>query len=118
MKEVKIFKLVTMAESLPILKTQLLIDSEKINKSIKIKVKGAQHLLDIVKSKDQVDEESRLMLEKVDSYVQEIKELNSEIHAKIAGEIEIKKKNTNITTDTFGISLAEKKQVIQKEEIV
>ena len=35
------------------------------------------------------------MLEKVDSYVQEIKELNSEIHAKIAGEIEIKKKKSN-----------------------
>ena len=47
------------------------------------------------------------MLEKVDSYVQEIRELNSEIHAKIPGEIEIKKKKSNNTTDTFGISLEE-----------
>ena len=47
------------------------------------------------------------MLDKVESYFQDIEELNSEIHAKISGEIELKKKKSNITTDTFGIDLGE-----------
>ena len=55
-----------MAEALPLIKKQLSIESDKVNKQINIKADSIITLIDLLKKKEAVDEEAKDMLTKMD----------------------------------------------------
>ena len=95
-----------MAEALPLIKKQLSIESDKVNKQINIKADSIITLIDLLKKKEAVDEEAKDMLTKVESSVTEIQELNTSLHSTISNKVEVKKKS-NLTFDTFGVNVKE-----------
>ena len=75
-----------MAEALPLIKKQLSIESDKVNKQINIKADSIITLIDLLKKKEAVDEEAKDMLTNVESSVTEIQELNTSLHSTISNK--------------------------------
>ena len=66
-----------MAEALPLIKKQLSIESDKVNKQINIKADSIITLIDLLKKKEAVDEEAKDMLTNIKSTQQLLRSSNS-----------------------------------------
>ena len=106
-----------MAESLPLIKRQLSIESEKVTNQINIKTKSIKNLLEHLKYKEVVYEETRYMLTNIDSTVDEIQELNGGLHSKIStswSQEENKSHNGHIQSDHHRVPISAWKTVQHK----